>query len=339
MTSVIVDTFTDTDGTAIAAHTPDINTPGNPWASIAGVWKTLSNKAYPSSSSVLPHSVIDSTYADCTVQVDVTLYASSAKTGLVARYTDANNHWELTLSIGTGLLELIERNAGVNYTRASTSVTIATGQTHTLKLVMSGTSFTGTMDGTNTITYSSSSFQANTVHGIRGTNSQTTERHDNFSVATGVAYTLTATQQSYTLTGEAAVLSSARRLIATQASFVLTGEAANLIYARAGTYILTAIQASFALTGQPAALTYYHPPSGTPVSGFGLVLIAAYSGKNIYVLAAAQGSFGMTGIAAALTYLHIGPPTGPGAVEIFLADKRRSISPDARAAIQADKRK
>jgi len=182
MTDIIVDTFTDSDGVGLAAHTPDTNIPGNPWVSVAGVWKILSNKTYPSSSVTNPHSSIDSTYADCSVQVDITLISTSSRTGLIARYTDPNNYWGLTLSISSGLLELIERNGGTVYARASISVTIANGETHTLKLVMSGTNFTGTMDGANTITYSSSSFQSNTVHGIRGTNSQTTERHDNFSV-------------------------------------------------------------------------------------------------------------------------------------------------------------
>jgi hypothetical protein len=182
--TIILDTFTGADSTALSVHTPDIDTPASAWVVVSGAWQLIGNKAAPSVSIALPLSVIDSLKADCNIEVDVTLIATSAKTGIVGRYTDAGNHWELTLSVTTQLFELIERNATVNTVRASQAVTIAAAETHTLKLVLSGTNLTGYMDGANMITYSSALFQSNTIHGIRGTNTQTTERHDNFKIYT-----------------------------------------------------------------------------------------------------------------------------------------------------------
>lgn len=130
------------------------------------------------------------------------------------------------------------------------------------------------------------------------------------------AYTLTAAQGSFTLTGQAATLSRTRALAASQGSFALSGQAATLKRA----LNVAAAQGSFTLTGQAASFNLGH----TIVAAQGsftlsgqtatfrrtLNLSAAYgaytlSGQTVTLkralkLTADQGSFTLSGQAAAL---------------------------------------
>ncbi len=130
------------------------------------------------------------------------------------------------------------------------------------------------------------------------------------------AYSLTAAQGSFTLTGQAATLSRTRALAASQGSFALSGQAATLKRA----LNVAAAQGSFTFTGQAASFNLGH----TVVADQGsftlsgqtatfrrtLNLAAAYgaytlSGQTVTLkralkLTAAQGSFTLSGQAAAL---------------------------------------
>jgi hypothetical protein len=94
--------------------------------------------------------------------------------------------------------------------------------------------------------------------------------------ASSAAYTLTAEQGSYALTGQATGLRAARRITATQGSYALNGQAVALRMGRAS---LTAAQGSYALNGQSVTLT------GPEVS---------------YSLTMEQGSYAYTGSDAAV---------------------------------------
>jgi hypothetical protein len=144
--------------------------------------------------------------------------------------------------------------------------------------------------------------------------------------AGGGAYTLTAEQGSYTLTGQAAALLAGRALAAAQGSYTLTGQDAallkgNTLAADQGSYSLTgqdaallrglllsAAQGSYALTGQDATLTY------TPLGAFSLTADQgsyALTGQSVsllwgHVLAAGQGSYTLNGQDATLTYTPVG---------------------------------
>lgn len=72
--------------------------------------------------------------------------------------------------------------------------------------------------------------------------------------STASAYSLTATQQSYTLTGVAPSITSARTMATTQASFTLTGIAA--AFARTINYVMSVVVGSFSLTGNAAQLLF-----------------------------------------------------------------------------------
>jgi Zn-dependent protease with chaperone function len=75
-----------------------------------------------------------------------------------------------------------------------------------------------------------------------------------FNEAGTTAYTLTAAQGSFTLTGQAATLSRTRALAASQGSFALTGQAATLKRA----LNVAAAQGSFPFTGQAVNFNLGH---------------------------------------------------------------------------------
>lgn len=137
-----------------------------------------------------------------------------------------------------------------------------------------------------------------------------------FKIVTANAYTLTAAQASFTLTGQTASLKVGRLLTAAQASFALTGEPAGLSrgvpmsaaqasFTLSGqaaglvrTRIMPAAQASFIFTGEPATLlkgrTMTAAFASFTLTGEPAGLLAAKR------LTAAQASFTLTGEPAAL---------------------------------------
>lgn len=112
------------------------------------------------------------------------------------------------------------------------------------------------------------------------------------------AYTLTADQASFTLTGQSANLLYGHKLAAVQASFTVTGQSANLLRG----YPLTAAQGTFTLSGQSATLRA------------DLLLVAAQASYTLsgqtanllrgYPLTASHGTFTLTGQTANLLFGH-----------------------------------
>lgn len=100
--------------------------------------------------------------------------------------------------------------------------------------------------------------------------------------AGSVAYTLTATGGSFTISGTAASLEYGRLLTAAAGSYAITGTDATLTYGQVGAYTLAADAGSYAITGTAATLTY------APL--------------NNYTLTADPGAFSIDGIAATLIY-------------------------------------
>lgn len=137
---------------------------------------------------------------------------------------------------------------------------------------------------------------------------------------TTIASTLTATQQSYALTGQAGTLRIAMKVIPTYASFALTGIATLLglgqrMTATFASFVLTgqdilyrfgkAISAefgSFTLTGQDAGfkktLSFIADVGSFVLTGIAATLTAAI--KYTWTLTASTGSFILTGISALL---------------------------------------
>lgn len=115
-----------------------------------------------------------------------------------------------------------------------------------------------------------------------------------------VAYTITAAAGSFTLTGIAAGLKSARKLTAARGEFTLTGNDVTLTYtpAEEGAYTLTAAPGEFTLTGN--AVTLRVGRKMTAASGSYTLTGIAAGLKVARRMVAAVGTFTLTGKAAAL---------------------------------------
>jgi hypothetical protein len=175
--TLLKDTFTDANGTNIAAHVMDVG-PG--WSVQGGSsWNIQSNQLNCVSGGRISS---DSGQSNVTASVDMTPTTGNQYMEIVVRLTDDNNFWMAALK--NGEFSIYENAAGVLTQRATTSPTISVGTTYHVQLVASGTTMTATLNGGNQISYNNAtSNQTATKCGIRGFETGTV--YDNFLVTSG----------------------------------------------------------------------------------------------------------------------------------------------------------
>lgn len=186
---ILLDTFTDTDGTALADHTPDVCPVGSAWEGGA-LWKILSNKA----AFVSGHEMVYATKAIETGLADVFIQAALSVNpryvGLCCRYLDYDSVWVISYDYSIHNLSIIECHNGTNTVRASNS-SVGTQLSFVLNVVCKGATITAIspeLAGGST-SYASATFnQTLTRHGIGWVYSNVHSRCDNFAV-----YPLTST--------------------------------------------------------------------------------------------------------------------------------------------------
>lgn len=180
---LVSDAFTDTNGTLLTAHTPDVDTVGGGWLGTSSC-DIQSNRAQGNSTAGRENWIECST-ADVVISGDLSLAASvggDKGPGLIARVADANNYW-LGIMWKT-VIRIYEKTSGSYTQRASTAFTAATETDYPATLTVSGTSITFNVDGTE-ISYTSSTHQTNTKHGVRcdgGNTISNGSRVDNFQI-------------------------------------------------------------------------------------------------------------------------------------------------------------
>lgn len=186
---LIYDTFTDTENKRLNLHTiSPTNLPATSWTEqgTAEFIINASNQAAKSGSSI-GFATVNAGDADVTIEVDAQGKDTGAGQyardfGIVARYTDENNHWTITINTLGDVFRITEVNGGVITTRATASVALAQSTPYALKVVLSGSTITATIDGGNQISYASATLnQTTTVHGLRAYTSASTI-FDNFKV-------------------------------------------------------------------------------------------------------------------------------------------------------------
>lgn len=111
----VIDTFTDTNGTALTAHTPNT---GGAWTTVTGTFKILGNCCVPNSDADNDMALINTGWSDGLVAADTTAYYTGAgnvdNPQLVFRATDVNNYWYLRWQPETGgTLVIFKMVAGV----------------------------------------------------------------------------------------------------------------------------------------------------------------------------------------------------------------------------------
>ena len=169
-TAGILDNFTGTNGTSLAAHTiaPN-NGPGTAWTILSGALEIQSNRVSQTFNGFNKASV-DFGVADCTLKVIIndTGAGQNSYGGLMARASDANNFWAFVLA-STTTLSIIEVVAGSYTVRANGSFSITPFVDCVLEFVLNGSTLTGKANGTEIVTYgSATSNQTVTKHGIHG---------------------------------------------------------------------------------------------------------------------------------------------------------------------------
>jgi hypothetical protein len=181
------DTFTDTNGTSLDAHTP---TTGGGWSeSVFTVWEIQSNTAKEvGSGSGWAYAVVESSDASVAVDVDIAIpNVSDYAYSITVRWTNNTNHWRadvLRTSSGTPLLRIVEVNAGSETTRDSDTIGAVSGTTINLKITTNSDTIEGYIDDALTSSYASASFNNTaTIHGIAlFTGFERAGSFDNFSI-------------------------------------------------------------------------------------------------------------------------------------------------------------
>jgi hypothetical protein len=192
VTPLAYDTFTDSNGTSLDAHSSDSTGPDSQgctsrsWTEQnSSSWTIESNKADPGAGGTIESfntATMDVGEAD--VIIDTTLpdsyNATSVTCGIIGRYSDDSNHWQCGQENTVDDLRINEINAGVKTQRATGNITVA--HPCTIRAILDGTNIDVFYNGADKISYASASLnQTATVHGINARNLNG-PNHDNFTV-------------------------------------------------------------------------------------------------------------------------------------------------------------
>ena len=179
--SIICDTFTDANGTALASHTPDKDVPGNPWVQQSGSIQIQGNKAQWISGSGI--ATINAGVSDVSdIEADMSPGNNLDICGMVLRFTDLNNYWLIELNSGSNSNSgLWERNGGVWFQRIAFTTSYAIGQVVAVSATLSGQTISIKI-GANSGSYTAAALnQTSTLHGI-SLDSNSSETADNFKI-------------------------------------------------------------------------------------------------------------------------------------------------------------
>lgn len=163
---VILDTFTDTNGTAIGDHIPDTAPVGSAWANLRSSGSIVNNRLQFAEDG---SAVIDAGISDCTITANVTAYMLySNKYNRFAKILFRHNitngtYWALTLR--PGYLGLT-KNAGTYYAAETSISGIADLDVVELKVVCNGTSIKGYVNNSFEVSVVDADYQTDTYVGV-----------------------------------------------------------------------------------------------------------------------------------------------------------------------------
>jgi hypothetical protein len=168
VTTLISDTFTDANTTALASHTiAPTNTVAASWSASVATFTIQSNAAVVATVTSSEAIVLaNSTKSDLVLTCIVSTPATKGM-GVIFRYTDSTHYWLAQIDETGDAFQLYENSAGFNL-RASASVAIDASVAYTIVVTTSGTSIACTLNGANPVDFSSSANQAATIVGLRG---------------------------------------------------------------------------------------------------------------------------------------------------------------------------
>lgn len=161
-TAIFYDTFTDTNGTALASHTPET---GGPWVADAGSWEIQSNRCVTTDTAAGQNeATVSMGVAD--VQITATILTGATADGrIVGNFTDVSNFW-IGYFAGTSTI-IYERASGSFISRASSTISSPVSETLTAVLTCKGANITWLIKGVS-INYNNASRAGKTAtkHGV-----------------------------------------------------------------------------------------------------------------------------------------------------------------------------
>lgn len=186
---LVYDTFTDTDGTLLTAHTPDVAPVSSAWADVcisgslsAGSVKIAANKVR-----------FDADAQGCVINCGQTDYSVSARwtpgvgglnrNSIVFRFGSNTNLWLFNCREVNGDANIVEAVSGIGNTRATAAFAFTEGVEYLLEVRVSGTTCTGYINGVQVVTYASmGTHLSSTLVGICRNTSDNLARFDEFVV-------------------------------------------------------------------------------------------------------------------------------------------------------------
>jgi len=176
------DTFTDADGTALTAHTPDIDTVGGGWVAGVSGLQIASNRCVPPTTG--EHlNYFNTGVSNVRVGVDGGRATGNSIIAVIVRYIDNNNYWILRHNSTTRKLEVFEKTGGAFTLRAEAAQDFDTNTTYALTIEASTSAVSVAVQDGASAAYASTTHNAGTRQGIRARDSATTSFFDNFEVA------------------------------------------------------------------------------------------------------------------------------------------------------------
>jgi hypothetical protein len=163
---LLSDTFTDADGTALSAHTPDSG-PG--YSLVIFNDPIIVGNKVRAGSGFNFNAVADVGVAD--VDITATIHSGTwepnSYIGFTIRATSTNDLWWVFWEANSANISLYEGNGGVYTLRASSALATTNDESHTVRVVASGATITVFLDGSQIISYGSATHnQTATKHGV-----------------------------------------------------------------------------------------------------------------------------------------------------------------------------
>lgn len=130
------------------------------WATVGGSWSIGTEESLAFAQNGLYGEAIaytgEASWTDYTLEADVKVKKLGGNGGILFRYQDANNFYMFRLNDTGSTADLYKKTGGSLQMLASVPVTVNPNQVYRLKATVQGASITGSVDGTNLISWTGS---------------------------------------------------------------------------------------------------------------------------------------------------------------------------------------
>jgi hypothetical protein len=163
--TLLRDSFTGADATALASHTPEV---GGPWTDHNSVLHLTGNAlAVAAGGAGSGSAQVNRANVRIVGTLRTSSLANPSSVSLLTRFVDASNFWAVLAYLDAGAFEIYEVVAGVFTQRATTPKVFAINTDYTLELVDTGASIAGTVNGGSAVSFATTANNTTTRKGVR----------------------------------------------------------------------------------------------------------------------------------------------------------------------------